>query len=324
MLVNTTQVVDRYNRPNVNQKVGLRTFFINDGLYVDPYEISSVQIFQKSDTLTPNSVLGADNLIDATPLMIFAGTAKNNVGDYGHCTRPLGVTEGACSAGFLETQYPLGGATNASGIYRLGVGDYVCVLDNSLNLSGWDWDTSTILMASACSSVGTYVDMWTVKFEEASKYQVMTNDFNLYEDTFLQVTEPLMLTSKAKLLNKHVRMGEIIDLKVTTENTLQNKNIPESVQNIFKDSVITSATIKIAKVNYEPTYTGPFVVVPSGTSIAQMEITGDNTLLYSWNTGSSITPSNTFGSGLGTYSVQVSYVILNQTFISPLLYLTVS
>ena len=320
MLVNNTPVVDRYNRPNVSQKVGLRTFFINDGLYVDPYEISSVQIFAKSATLTPNTVLGSDNLVSGVPLMAFAGTAKNTQGDWGHCTRPLGVTEGACSAGFLEAQYPTGGAVNASGIYRLGVGDYVCVLDQELALRGWNYDTSTELYASAAGVVGDYVDLWTVKLDEGSKYQVMTNEFNLYEDTFFQVTEPLLLTSKAKLLNKHVRMGEKIDLKITTENTLQNKNIPQSVQNIFKDSVITSAKITIAKVNYESTYVGPFGVVID----KDMEITGDNTLLYHWNTDQSITPSNTFGSGLGTYSVQVEYEILNQTFISPLLYLTVS
>ena len=94
------------------------------------------------------------------------------------------------------------------------------------------------------------------------------------------------------------------------------------MQNIFKDSVISSAVVEIAKVNYEPAYRGPFVITPAGG--ATMQITGDNTMLYSWDTDSTITASNTFGSGLGTYSVQVSYTILNQTFVSPLFYLTVS
>jgi len=48
MLVNNTTVVDRGNRPNISQRVGLRTYFINDGAYVDPFEISSVLIFKKS------------------------------------------------------------------------------------------------------------------------------------------------------------------------------------------------------------------------------------------------------------------------------------
>ena len=51
MEVNGTPVVDRGNRPNVSQRVGLRTFFINDGAYVDPYEISSVKLFCSSDGL---------------------------------------------------------------------------------------------------------------------------------------------------------------------------------------------------------------------------------------------------------------------------------
>ena len=58
MQLNNTVIVDRGNRPNVSQRVGLRVFFINDGAYVDPYEISSVQLFKKSDTLTPNTVIG--------------------------------------------------------------------------------------------------------------------------------------------------------------------------------------------------------------------------------------------------------------------------
>ena len=47
-------------------------------------------------------------------------------------------------------------------------------------------------------------------------------------------------------------MGEIIDLKVSTETTIQNKNIDQSIQNIFKDSVVTSAaTVTIKKVNQD-------------------------------------------------------------------------
>ena len=68
MLVNGTTVVNRGNRPNISQKVGLRTFFINDGVYVDPYEISSVQLFKRSDTLSPNTVIGAENLVFLPPL----------------------------------------------------------------------------------------------------------------------------------------------------------------------------------------------------------------------------------------------------------------
>ena len=324
MQVNQTPVVDRNNRPNVSQRVGLRTFFINDGAYVDPYEISSVQIFKTSDTLSPNSVLGAENLVTSVPLMTFAASGVNYLNEAVHCTITAGTAVGtACENAFDVDNYTPG--VTASGIYRMAAGEYVVVLDQTLNLSGWDWTTNTQVAASGCSSVGDYTDIWTVKLAEASKYQVIYNQYALHENTFYVVTEPLMLTSRAKLLNKHVRYNEVIDLKVVTENTLQNKTIPESIQNIFKDSVVTDATIMIKKVNQDPTFDGPFTVVNGEPT----QITSDNTLLFSWDVATTIEeaaaePGSNFGSPTGTYSVQVSYSILNQQFVSPLSYLTVS
>jgi hypothetical protein len=316
MQVNNYEVVDRHNRPNVNQRVALRTFFINDGEYVDPYEISSVQIFKKSDTLSPKSVLGTDNLVTSVPLMEFAASSPNGAGNQVHCTQPVEAT-GTCNGSFDETNYKPG--VTASGIYRIRTGEYVAILDQTLNLSGWDWNTNTQLAASNCGAVNDYVDYWSVKLVEASKYQVIKNNFSLYEDTFFGFTQPLLLTTSNKLMNKHVRLGEKIDLKISTETTLQNKDVDESIQNIFKDSVITEATINIAKVNYDPALPGPFSVVTGGST----QITGDNTLLYNWNTAT-LVGSSTFGSPTGTYSVRVKYNVLNQTIISPLFYLTVS
>ena len=319
MQVNNTEVVNRDNRPNVSQRVGLRTFFINDGAYVDPYEISSVQLFARSVTLSPKTVLDADQLVSVTPLMAFAASGANPDGSLVHCTKPIGGT-GACADAFKPWYDP---GVTASGIYRLGLGEYVVVLDQTLALSGWDYTTSTQVAASSLSSVDNYVDLWTVKLNSASKYQVITNQFALNEDTFFAFTEPLLLTSSNKLMNKHVRYGEKIDLKVSTEITIQNKNIPQSVQNIFKDSAVTTATVAIKKVNQDPTFDGPFTVIGGGV----MQITGDNTLMYNWDVATSITSAATnkgFGSKTGTYSVQVTYTLLKETIISPPFYLTVS
>ena len=322
MQVNNYSVVDRHNRPNISQRVALRTFFINDGAYVDPYEISSVQLFKKSDTLTPKAVINTagEGLVSATPLMTFAASATPPALGYTvHCTQPLLDDDTTCVGSFDVSHYKPG--TTASGIYRLGVGDYVVVLDQTLNLSGWDFNTSTATAASGLSAVNDYADLWTVKLVEASKYQVITNEFSLHEDTFFAFTEPLLLTTTNKLYNKHVRYGEIIDLKVGTEVTLQNKDVDKSLQNIFKDSVVTAATVTIKKVNQDPTFDGPFKVVNG----AIMEITSDNTLIYNWDTVATIGGgSTTFGSPTGMYSVQVEYAVLNQIIKSPLYYLTVS
>ncbi len=308
MQVNNTVIVDRGNRPNVSQRVGLRVFFINDGAYVDPYEISSVQLFTKSSTLTPNTVLDSENLVSSTPLMT-----------YGASGQTLTSHDNFDSSNYIPS-------VTASGIYKVGTGDYVVVLDQTLSLSGYDTNSSTELCVSSLSSVGDYVDLWTVKLDSASKYQVITNHFSLHEDTFFAFTEPLLLTTSNKLMNKKVRLGEKIDLKVSTETTVQNEGMTDTVQNIFKDSVITSATMEIKKVNQDHNFDGPFTV--SSFADSTTTITKDNTIIMNWDTtqinGLSSFTNGTFGSLTGTYSVQVKYTLLNQTIISPLYYLTVS
>ena len=310
MQVNNTEVVSRNNRPNVSQRVGLRTFFINDGAYVDPYAISGVGLFVRANTLTPRTVLGSNNLVSSTPLM-----------QYGASGEVLTSHQNFDSSNYVPS-------VTASGIYRLGLGDYIVVLDQTLSLSGWDETNAVQVAAASLSAVDNYADLWAVKLNSASKYQVISQQFNLYEDTFFSFTEPLLLTTTNRLMNKHVRLGEKIELKVGTETTIQNKDIPESVQNIFKDSVITSGSMEIKKVNQDITFDGPFTVSSFSTTTSSVNITGDNTLMFNWDT--SVLKTNeaflagTFGSLTGTYSVQVKYTLLNETIISPLFYLTVS
>ena len=319
MLINSYTIVDRNNRPNISQRVGLRTFFINDGAYVDPYEISSVLLFKESDTLTPKTVIGAENLVSSTPLMAFAASSLT--------AAPQTITVGDVgSSAFDPSSYTP--ATNASGIYRIKTGEYVVVLDETLDLSGWDYTNSTMVAASSLSSVGNYVDLWTVKLDAASKYQVITNRFNLHEDTFFAITEPLLITTSNNLINKHVRLGEKVDLKITTETTLQNGTIDQSIQNIFKDSVITGGMVEIKKVNRDTNYDGPFTVKSFAATDGLVDVTKDNTLILSWDTSELNTlaafVAGTFGSITGTYSVQVKYNLMNELIISPLFYLTVS
>ena len=310
MLINNYTIVDRNNRPNISQRIGLRTFFINDGAYVDPYEISSVLLFNELDTLTPKTVIGAENLVSSTPLMAFGASGETLTSH----------------SNFNTTNYSPG--VMASGIYKIKTGEYVVVLDETLDLSGWDYTNSTMVAAASLSSVGNYVDLWTVKLDAASKYQVITNRFNLHEDTFFAITEPLLITTSNNLINKHVRLGEKVDLKITTETTLQNGTIDQSIQNIFKDSVITGGMVEIKKVNRDTNYDGPFTVLSFAATDGLVDVTKDNTLILSWNTSELKTlPAflgGTFGSVTGTYSVQVKYNLMNEVIISPLFYLTVS
>lgn len=315
MQLNNTTIVDRGNRPNVTQRVGLRTYFINDGAYIDPYEISGVSIFAKSATLSPNSVLGTGNLVTDVPLMQFGAS---------------GSTLTSASAFDTSNYTP---ATTASGVYRVKQGEYVVVLDGTIALSGWDAYNASEVAAAGASAVGDYVDMWTVKLAAASEYQVFTNNFTLAEDTFFTFTEPLLLTTSNKLLNSHVRLGEKVELKIGTTTTVQNQDIQHSVQNIFKESVVTSASVEIKKVNQDLHFDGPFTVSSFANSTATattqpVTVTADNTLILLWDTTviKDLAPflAGTFGSLTGTYSVQAKYTLLNELIISPLFYLTVS
>jgi hypothetical protein len=319
MQVNNTTVVDRGNRPNLTQRVGLRTYFINDGAYIDPYEISGVSVFAESATLSPNSVL-SNGLVTSVPDMQFGASGA---------TRPVGAVD---SSSFDVSNYVP--SVTASGIYRIKQGEYVVVLDQTLGLSGvFGGYGGTVVQAATASSVGDYVDMWTVKLAEASDYQVFTNKFTLNEDTFFTFTEPLLLTTSNKLMNKHVRLGEKVDLKLSTETTIQNEDIQHSVQNIFKESVITSATVEIRKVNQDLHFDGPFTVssfaeTEATSTVQPVTITQDNTIILNWDTTSlknlDSFQNGTFGSLTGTYSVQAKYTLLNELIISPLFYLTVS
>ena len=101
------------------------------------------------------------------------------------------------------------------------------------------------------------------------------------------------------------------------------------MQNIFKDSVITSATMEIRKVNEDLHFDGPFTVSSFTESTGTpTRITADNTIMLNWDTTSlkNLTSfqNGTFGSLTGTYSVQAKYTLLNELIISPLFYLTVS
>lgn len=235
MRLNGTTVIDRHNRPAVNQKVALQAFFINDGVYQDPYEISGVAIFQKTTASAAQDFLNDDNLlvssVASSLLMNFANSATL-------------TTDSA----FDTSNYTPG--TTASGIFRTGVGKYIVVLDGTVNLSGnYSYWNSPSAIENSASSTGNYWDFWTVKLVQGSDYKVVSNEFALFDNTFFVITQPLLLKPRTKLVNKYINLGSRTDLKFFTEITIENKDIDESIKNIFRDSLITSAMVQILKLN---------------------------------------------------------------------------
>jgi len=316
MQLNGTQVVDRHNRPTVLQKVALRAFFINDGEYYDPNDISGVTVFQKSSNFTPSTVLASDNLISSSVpssiILMQFGASANDAGAALDPTSYLPASDPSC----------------LSGVYRVRQGEYICVLDGTQDISGsYDFHGSSLVIANGASAVNDYIDCWTIQFAAGSDYQTLINDFHLYDDTFFTITQPLLLATRNKLINKHLTLSSIENLKVTTDITIQNKDIDQSIKNIFKDSAITSAMMQIEKVNEDST-TLPATVVVSGYSdtSGSMDVTSDNTMIFRFDTTTLATHPRVadFGGLTGTYRAVVKYTLLNETIISPPYYFTVS
>ena len=326
-LINTTEVVDRNSRPQVQSRVMLRAFFLNDGQYQDPYAISSVHVFKRTETLSPSTVLDSSTQIVASEstsnaAMVFGPSSNGIVGE---------------DTSFNETNYTgnvvavtpplLPDCTGASGIYKLNTGEFAVVLNgiSASSLSGIDQNGDPI--ANTASQATRYVDIWTVKLTQGSDWKVYINDVELFDDTFFSVTEPLLLRSKNKLANRQVVNGSKVDLKIGTEVTVENKNIDSSVKNIFKSALITSATIQIQKVNEDPSLPGRYDIVDAPVDY----VTADNTLIYSFDTDSTLKSGDGItgfeedkrGTKRGTYAVKVTYNMISEKIVSPWMYFIV-
>lgn len=332
-LINTTEVVDRHNRPAVNSRVMLRTFFINNGEFTDPYQISSVHVFQRSQNLSPSTVLNTNGLVasgsNAAAAMIFGVSGNGVVGsdlsiEENNYSGALG-TESIVLAppGHVNQVYS---CSSLSGIYRLAKGEFACVLDGVLGstLSGVD-DNSNVL-ANTATAARRYTDIWTVKLVEGSDFKTFINYFETFDDSFISVTEPLLLRTKNTLSNRQVILGSKTDLKIGTQVTIENDNIDESVRNIFKDSVVTSATVVIKKINEDSNLPSRVLVVSS----TNVNITSDSTIIYTLNTDTALVSGDgvtlnqdDLGTRRGTYALQVTFVILAEKIVSPMMYFVI-
>jgi hypothetical protein len=314
MQLNGVDLVDRHNRPTVIQRVALRAFFINDGEYYDPFDISAVTIFEKSANFTPSTVLSANLISTEVPSSII----KMN----------FGASANDSGAALYPSSYSINNNIAASSIYRIKKGEYVCVLDLTKETSGlYNLNGSSVIIRNSASSVTDYIDCWTIKFAQGSNYQTLINEFALYNDTFFTVTQPLIFATKNNLVNKHLTLSSIETLKVQTDITVQNRNIDTSIRNIFKDSAITDAKVKIEKVNEDSTTLPATVVVSSFEDTESLvDITSDNTILLKFDTTMLATHPRvaSFGGLTGTYRVTVRYTLLNDTIISKPFYFTIS
>lgn len=303
MNLNGSTLVDRGNRPSPTDKVAIKVYFINDGNYYDPFDIKDVVIFSRSTNTYPSSLLGEDGLI------------KNSVSG-------LAKAYFAPSANLpylAESEYSSN--VNASGVYRVGVGEYVVVLNSATSGYSEDWGAT---IPTTASTVGSYLDVWTVKSSEGSTYNTIINQFNLYDNTFISITEPLLIKTTNKLITKKIPLGSKQDVKVTTTFTIENGNITDSIKNLIQDAIILNPMIKIEKLNEDHNLPARVEVSGYADTSGVIKLTSENTIILPWDTDqlrthTEMTAGN-LGNMRGVYALTLKYDLLTERIVTPLMY----
>lgn len=317
MLLNNITISDRHSRPIVLSKVGLQAFFISDGQYTDPYEISSVTLFSRSVNLYPSSVLNSDTqLIDTSSV---SGSILMNFANSSTLTT---------NSAFNASNYS-GNIATTSGIFKTGVGKYIVVLDGSINSSGViNLDGMSQVIQNRTSATGDYIDVWTITMAQGSLPQTVVNEFTLRKGGFTVITEPLMLKAKSRLVNNKVTLGSKVDLKIATDIHVENTAIDSAVKNLLRENVITSGSVEIQKINEATNLPARVVVSAFSDTSALASITADNVMILTWDTNQLSTHAQlvagNFESIQGVYAIRAKYSIFGEIIVTDPMYLTLS
>lgn len=284
---NGYEVVKRYNRPSILLRTLLEMNFTNNGTYFDPYDISACYILP--DTTRTNG---------SPEIYINRDSSAIGTEDYGKLNASGEALKVATFSGINEVSAYDPTLATASSIFSAEQGKYAIVADGGVFPE----------FSSLGLSDGKYFDMWLVKnfetTEASAGYKLYVNKFTVFQDRVLTFTEPYQLTTRNKLQQKYIQLSSIETLRVTTDIFIANRNMTRDEKNVFRDSTIRNAQIRIRKRN--PNTTGLITDIIDWTSTG-VETSSENTLLYTWNTEDL---------EKGDYIVQVKYNLLDQTVVS--------
>jgi len=280
---NDIPVTLRFNRPSPTGKTLLEFQYLKGGVYTDPYEIVSVHVFQ--DT----------NLGDSSNWLDLSA----NSATYGLIADSLQVSALAkFEVSSAESTYIPG----ANGIYNRSTGKYAVVLEE-----GMFWvDASSTDRTFTDAPAAKYWDIWTVRDILDGALTTYIHQFELFEDSIISLTEPLMLTTSQRLVQKYINKGSKTDLHITASHTVNNTNITPEVKNIFNSTIINNAEIRIIHLKDDTSHSSPYDAVLPWTSVG-VKVNSDDTIIYTWDT---------FARSVGTYEVQVKSTILDQVIMS--------
>ena len=292
--LNGHNVTPRHNRPGVLGNTYLEFFFINNGAFAHPYEVCSVHIFADTTNGDSSELINSSGTLDSSTVSSLAKMEFTN------SATVLGTLPD--SSGFDPTGF--GDDVNtASAIYRIGDGEghfAVALKPNAL----WAGGAS----ANSASSTGKYFDIWTVVDVNGSDPRTYVHAFELFRDVIFSITEPLLVTTSHALVQKYVNKNSIVKLQIKSDHVVNNRNISEEIKNVFTQSVVNNAAVRIIKLK-DDTSTGlPYDQIKNwGDTSGYVQIDSADTITYNWDTS---------GMETGMYELQVSSTVLDQTIMS--------
>ena len=264
-------------------------YFANNGSYFDPYSVSTVYILPDAGRCNGSpEIYLALNASDVGT----SGYGLLNVSSLSSVLATFDVSNG----GVIQPESAYDPTTSAaSAIYHpssVSAGHYGVVADN--------------IPFAEFSTVGNYFDAWLVQDfsgqDVSSGWHLYVNKFSVFNDRIITYTEPFQITSHAKLSQKYLQLSSIVTLRIETEQFMANEGMGKDLKNIWRESVLENASVRIRKRN--PQTTGLITDVVDWTD-TDVDVTSGDTILYTWNTS---------GLSTGDYIVQAKYSLLEQTF----------
>ena len=290
---NSSSVNARHNRPSTTGRTLLEFHYLKNGEYTDPYNVRSVNIFPVGTSGT------GDEYLDLSAGSTLYGLVPSSM-------EASGKTLMAFSGNANESAYE--DAVTTSSIFKKSTGKYAVVLKPGLKWVELTNGNHASPNTYNSSAVGKYFDIWTVQDQENGALVTFVHSFELFDDTIISLSEPLMVDTRQKLVQKYINKNSKVDLQITTDHTVTNRNVTEEIKNIFTDAVLNNAAIRIIKYKDDRTTGLPFTEIQGWTSDG-VTINSADTILYTWDTSASDVTT-------GTYEVQTSSTLLGQRVMS--------
>ena len=271
---NIGEYIDRSNHPGTRQVVGLEAHFIQDGLYVDPLEISGVTVVNAGEFRSKDDLLSSignsfqiisPNISDTQIKYHWSSIAQVDANEMREPTSHKLPVSGAEDI----SQYNPQDGENASGVYRTGKGKYIVFLNNALDesisdlTSTYTFHGSSISVPNTATFVGDYNDIWTVRMLWQTLDNVVVSpgvtddirsivqDFTLYGDygSLVVATEPIMLETQHKLQRDKFTSESLVNLEIGTEIVIRNHTIDEVTKTVLENTSIQNFEAKLQKMN---------------------------------------------------------------------------